>query len=289
MKQGEAGGVEHMMREIEQMNIFNSVFVDCTASHEVAAQYLRLLKHNVNIVAANKVAASSDYETYSLLKQTARERGVKYLFETNVGAGLPIINTIGDLRSSGDRVLAFEAVLSGTLNYVFNTLSASVPLSQAVRMAQQNGYSEPDPRIDLSGKDVIRKLVILARESGYRVETDEVERHLFIPQELFDGDLDNFWRRLPELDAAFEAERQRLEREHKRWRFVAAWRDGHGSVGLREVSMGHPLYDLDGSNNILLLTTERYHRDPMLIQGYGAGAAVTAAGVFADIMRVANV
>ncbi len=289
MKQGEAGGVERMMREIEQMNIFNSVFVDCTASHEVAAQYLRLLKHNVNIVAANKVAASSDYETYSLLKQTARERGVKYLFETNVGAGLPIINTIGDLRSSGDRVLAFEAVLSGTLNYVFNTLSASVPLSQAVRMAQQNGYSEPDPRIDLSGKDVIRKLVILARESGYRVETDEVERHLFIPQELFDGDLDTFWRRLPELDAAFEAERQRLEREHKRWRFVAAWRDGHGSVGLREVSMGHPLYDLDGSNNILLLTTERYHRDPMLIQGYGAGAAVTAAGVFADIMRVANV
>ena len=211
------------------------------------------------------------------------------MFETNVGAGLPIISTINDLRGSGDRVLKIEAVLSGTLNYVFNTLSAEIPLSKAVKMAQENGYSEPDPRIDLSGKDVIRKLVILARESGYRLEVDEVERNLFIPNELFEGSLDNFWDQLPSLDAQFEAERQRLARENKRWRFVAEWANGKGSVGLREISQGHPLYDLEGSNNIILLTTERYHEYPMLIKGYGAGAAVTAAGVFADIMRVANV
>lgn len=289
MAQGGDGGVERMMDEIEQMNICNSVFVDCTASAEVAAQYERLLKHNVNIVAANKIAASSAYDNYHRLKLTAREKGVKFLFETNVGAGLPIISTINDLRGSGDRVLKIEAVLSGTLNYVFNTLSADIPLSQAVKMAQENGYSEPDPRIDLSGKDVIRKLVILARESGYRIDVDDVKRNLFIPSELFEGSLDNFWAGLPALDAHFEEERQRLSREHKRWRFVAEWADGKGSVGLREISQGHPLYDLEGSNNILLLTTERYHDYPMLIQGYGAGAEVTAAGVFADIMRVANV
>lgn len=289
MEQGGDGGVERMMHEIEEMNIFNSVFVDCTASAEVAAQYERLLQHNVNIVAANKIAASSDFANYQQLKHTAREKGVKFLFETNVGAGLPIISTINDLRGSGDRVLRIEAVLSGTLNYVFNTLSADIPLSKAVHLAQENGYSEPDPRIDLSGKDVIRKLVILARESGYQVNVDDIERNLFIPEALFDGSLDNFWQHLPELDAHFEQERQRLAREHKCWRFVAEWDNGKGRVGLREISQGHPLYDLEGSNNILLLTTERYHDYPMLIQGYGAGAAVTAAGVFADIMRVANV
>lgn len=289
LEKGSAGGVERMMHEIEEMNIFNSVFVDCTASEEVASQYLRLLHHNVNIVAANKIAASSPYDNYRQLKQTARDRGVKYLFETNAGAGLPIISTINDLCSSGDRILRMEAVLSGTLNYVFNTISADIPLSKAVKMAQENGYSEPDPRIDLSGKDVIRKLVILARESGYRVDIDDIERNLFIPQELFDGSLENFWEHLPELDAQFEAERLRLAAEGKRWRFVAEWADGRGSVGLKEIHQGHPLYDLEGSNNILMLTTERYNAYPMLIQGYGAGAAVTAAGVFADIMRVANV
>lgn len=284
-----AGGIDRMVREIEEMNIFNSVFVDCTANAEVAAQYGRLLRHNVNIVAANKAAASSDYDTYCMLKRTAREKGVKYLFETNVGAGLPIINTINDLTASGDKVLRIEAVLSGTLNFVFNALSADTPLSEAVRMAHDKGYSEPDPRIDLSGKDVIRKLVILARESGYKVNVAGIEARLFIPQQLFEGTLEDFWKGLPALDEHFEQERQRLERERKRWRFVAEWKDGHGSVGLREFSAGHPLYDLEGSNNIILLTTERYHESPMLIQGYGAGAEVTAAGVFADIMRVANV
>ena len=289
MKQGGEGGVERMMKEIIDMNIFNSVFVDCTASEEVAAQYENLLRHNVSVVAANKIAASSSYDNYHRLKQIARERGVKFLFETNVGAGLPIINTINDLTGSGDRILRIEAVLSGTLNYVFNTLSDQITLSQAVHMAQENGYSEPDPRIDLSGKDVIRKLTILARESGYRVESEDVERHLFIPQELFDGSIENFWAKLPELDAQFQQERQRLVAENKRWRFVAKWENGKGSVGLCEIDQSHPFYNLEGSNNIILLTTERYREYPMLIQGYGAGAAVTAAGVFADIMRVGNI
>ena len=289
MAQGEEGGIDRMVDHIIGMNIPNSVFVDCTASPEVAAAYQRLLDHNVSVVAANKIAASSAYENYARLKHTARERGVKYLFETNVGAGLPIIHTIDDLTASGDKILRIEAVLSGTLNYVFNTLSADVTLSQAVRQARELGYSEPDPRIDLSGKDVIRKLTILARESGHRLETDQVESRLFIPQDLFDGSLDAFWQRLPELDARFEAERQRLQAEHKCWRFVARWEDGHASVGLEEIPDGHPFYVLEGSNNIITLTTERYREYPMLIQGYGAGADVTAAGVFADIMRVANI
>ena len=286
---GKEGGVERMVDEILEMNIFNSVFVDCTASEEVAAQYGRLLSANVSVVAANKVAASSNYDNYEHLKHLARERGVKYLFETNVGAGLPIINTINDLRASGDKILRIEAVLSGTLNFVFNTLSAEIPLSKAVQMAKEAGYSEPDPRIDLSGKDVIRKITILARESGYRVEADEIEKNLFIPASLFDGTIDEFWAGLPALDAQFEAERKRLVSENKRWRFVAEWADGKGKVSLREIPLGHPFYDLEGSNNIILLNTERYREYPMLIQGYGAGAAVTAAGVFADVLRVSNI
>ena len=289
MAQGEQGGVERMVAEIIDMNFPNAVFVDCTASAEVAAHYGQLLEHNVSVVAANKIAASGPYDDYARLKRTARERGVKFLFETNVGAGLPVINTIGDLIASGDKVLRIEAVLSGTLNFVFNTLSAEVRLSQAVRLAQENGYSEPDPRIDLSGKDVTRKLVILARESGYRLEAEQVENRSFIPAALFEGGTDDFWRGLPELDEAFEQERRRLEAARKRWRYVAEWAGGKASVGLREVPEGHPFYDLEGSNNIITLTTERYREYPMLIQGYGAGADVTAAGVFADIMRVANV
>ena len=273
---------------IIEMNCFNSVFVDCTASKEVAEIYQPLLEHNISVIAANKIAASSSYEKYARLKETALARGVFFRYETNVGAGLPIIGTINDLRNSGDVILKIEAVLSGTLNFIFNEISADVTLSEAVRRAKEQGYSEPDPRIDLSGQDVIRKLTILARESGYRLETTDVERHLFIPQELFDGSLDDFWKHLPELDTQFEKERQRLVNENKRWRFVAQWADGRGSIELREVPISHPFYDLEGSNNIILLTTERYREYPMLIQGYGAGADVTAAGVFADIMRVAN-
>ena len=228
---------------IIEMNCFNSVFVDCTASKEVAEIYQPLLEHNISVIAANKIAASSSYEKYARLKETALARGVFFRYETNVGAGLPIIGTINDLRNSGDVILKIEAVLSGTLNFIFNEISADVTLSEAVRRAKEQGYSEPDPRIDLSGKDVIRKLVILAREAGYKVEKTDVEAHLFIPDEFFEGSIDEFWKNLPKLDADFEARRKQLDAEGKRWRFVATFDHGKLSVALKEVewSRTHPL------------------------------------------------
>lgn len=269
------------------MNLYNSVFVDCTASADVAALYEQLLEHNVNVIAANKIAASGPFDTYRRLKHLALTRGVKYLFETNVGAGLPIISTINDLINSGDRVHRIEAVLSGTLNYIFGELSAEVPFSETVRRAKAEGYSEPDPRIDLSGTDVVRKIVILAREAGYELETSDVAKNLFLPNEMFEGSVEEFWSALPGLDADFEKRRQALNGKH--WRFVATMEDGKANVALREVGPEHPFYHLAGSNNIVMLTTERYHDYPMIVQGYGAGAAVTAAGVFANIISVANV
>ena len=279
--------IQRLHDEVIGMNIFNSVFVDCTASPEVAGLYADFLEHNINVVAANKIAASSDYANYRKLKETSQKRGVKFLFETNVGAGLPIIRTINDLCNSGDKILRIEAVLSGTLNFIFNTISKDIPFSETVRMAKEEGYSEPDPRIDLSGKDVIRKLVILAREAGYEISQEDVEAKLFIPQSFFEGTLDEFWQNLPSLDADLEARRQELEKQKKVWRFVAKLENGKASVSLEEFDHNHSFYVLEGSNNIVMLTTERYRKYPMLIQGYGAGASVTAAGVFADIMSLA--
>ena len=289
LRASEPSSPKQLLEHVLGMNIFNSVFVDCTASSEIAQLYPTLLEHNVNVVAANKIAASSDYSFYSLLKRTALSRGVKFLFETNVGAGLPIIGTINDLRNSGDRILKIEAVLSGTLNFIFNEISASVPFSEAVRKAKDKGYSEPDPRIDLSGTDVIRKLVILTREAGYKVNQSDVEKHLFIPDSLLSGSLESFWAQLPTLDADFEERRRQLEAEQKRWRFVATMDHGHTEVALKAVGSNSPFYNLEGSNNVILLTTERYREYPMQIQGYGAGASVTAAGVFANVMSIANI
>lgn len=281
--------INRLRKEVLGMNIFNSVFVDCTASNEVSSLYQTFLENNISVVAANKVAASSDYDSYLKLKETALRRGVKFLFETNVGAGLPIICTINDLCNSGDKILKIEAVLSGTLNFIFNEISAEVPFSETVRRAKEQGYSEPDPRIDLSGKDVVRKLVILTREAGYKVEQEDVEKKLFVPDEFFNGSIEDFWKNLPNLDSDFEEKRQKLEAENKRWRFVAKMDHGKTSVSLESVGINHPFYGLEGSNNIVLLTTERYKEYPMQIQGYGAGAGVTAAGVFANIMSIANI
>ena len=289
LKASEPSNPEKLRDTILSMNIFNAVFVDCTASKEIAALYQSLLDHNVSIVAANKIAASSSYDDYTRLKETALRRGIKFLFETNVGAGLPIIGTINDLRNSGDRILKIEAVLSGTLNYIFNKISAQCPFSETVKRAKEEGYSEPDPRIDLSGTDVVRKIVILAREAGYRVEQEDVEKHLFVPDHFFTGSLEDFWKHLPELNADFEEKRKKLEEEGRRWRFIATMDHGKVSVALRDMTQDSPFYNLEGSNNIVLLTTERYKEYPMLIQGYGAGASVTAAGVFANIISIANV
>lgn len=280
---------QRIKEEVINMNIFNSVFVDCTASPDIAALYDDLLSHNINVVAANKIAASSEYSNYAKLKRIARKKDVKFLFETNVGAGLPIINTINNLINSGDKILKIEAVLSGTLNYIFNVLSKETPLSKAIVLAREAGYSEPDPRIDLSGKDVVRKLVILAREAGYKVEQDDVERNLFVPEKYFEGTVDDFLKNISDLDAEFEQKRIDAALHDEHFRFVARLENGKVEVGLQTVNSTHPFYSLEGSNNVILLTTDRYNEYPMVIKGYGAGADVTAAGVFADIISIANI
>ena len=288
-EKGQPTTPEEIKNKIIEMNLFNSVFVDCTASAAIAALYADLLKHNVSVVAANKIAASGPYPLYEELKNTARKKGIKYLFETNVGAGLPIINTMNSLINSGDRILKIEAVLSGTLNYIFNTISAEIPFSKTIEMAKEARFAEPDPRIDLSGTDVIRKLVILAREAGYKVEQADVKKNLFVPNKYFEGSLEDFWKTISELDDEFEAKRQQLAAENKKYRFVATMKEGVCEVGLQAVDSTHPFYDLEGSNNIVTIQTERYFNDPMIIKGYGAGASVTAAGVFGDIMSIANI
>jgi aspartokinase/homoserine dehydrogenase 1 len=289
MTNGMKSSPETIRDEILKMNIFNSVFVDCTASADASKIYEDLMSKNVSVVTANKIAASSDYEEYHQLKETARKSDVKFLFETNVGAGLPIINTMNSLTNSGDKIVKLEAVLSGTLNFIFNTLSEKIPFSEAIKMAVEAQFAEPDPRIDLSGLDVTRKLVILSREAGAHINQSDVMKNLFIAQKYFDGTLDEFWQNIPEVDESFEIRRKALEKEGKKLRFVATYDNGVCEVGLREVEKGHPFYDLEGSNNIIMITTERYNEYPMVIKGYGAGASVTAAGVFSDIISIANI
>ena len=223
------------------------------------------------------------------MKRIAHKRDAKYLFETNVGAGLPIIGTINNLRISGDKILKIEAVLSGTINFIFNSLSKDVPFSETIRIARDRGYSEPDPRVDLSGEDVARKITILARESGYVVEESDVVRNLFSLEKYFKGTVDDFMNSMHELDEEIEAMRRKAESENKKIRFVASLLDGKLSIGLREVDMNSAFFTLEGSTNVILLTTDRYHEYPMEIKGYGAGAEVTAAGVFADIVSIANI
>ncbi len=281
--------IPDFVHRMTEMNLYNSVFVDCTASPEIAAAYRQILEANISVVAANKIAASSDYANYSTLKRTAKNKGVKFLFETNVGAGLPIISTLNDLVNSGDRVIRIEAVLSGTLNYIFNTLSEENTLSKTIRMAMESGFTEPDPRVDLSGIDVVRKLLILARESGYSLEKEDITVDSLFPAEYFTGSPDDFLNKISRLDEDFEARRKLLAARNLRWRFVAVFEEGNPRVGLLEIAPSHPFYDLEGSNNLIIYRTERYNEFPMLIKGYGAGAAVTAAGVFADLIKVSNI
>ena len=289
MTEGQVSSLENFKNEIICLNMYNSIFVDCTANDQAAGLYAELLNANVSIVTANKVAASSDYENYALLKKTAKRKGAKFLFETNVGAGLPIITTLNDLVNSGDTIVKIEAVLSGTLNFIFNTISETVPLSQTIRMAKEQGYAEPDPRIDLSGVDVARKLLILVRESGHQFDMKDIKINTFIPEKYFKGTVDDFWKNIPEMDAEFESNRKKLAAEGLFWRFVAKFEDGKAEIGLQQIPANHPFADLQGSNNLVMFNTERYLEYPMIIKGYGAGAAVTAAGVFADIIRVSNV
>ena len=288
-KEGDSCDLQKFMNRIIELNIRNSVFIDCTGSEKVAEAYETLFKHYISVVTANKIACSANYNHYRSLKENAKDHGVRFMFETNVGAGLPVINTINDLIRSGDRILKIEAVLSGTLNFIFNILSEDVPMSKAIRLAKEKGYSEPDPRLDLSGTDVVRKLIILAREAGYPAEKETVNIQTFLPAECFEGSLDDFWGKVEALDVGFEAQRKELAAQNKKWRFIATLDNGEMSISLQTVDSKHPSYELEGSNNIIMLTTARYFELPMVIKGYGAGADVTAAGVFADIIRIANV
>ena len=265
------------------------VVLDVTASEQLADQYLDFASHGFHVISANKLAGASSTDKYRQIHDAFEKTGRHWLYNATVGAGLPVNHTVRDLIESGDSILALSGIFSGTLSWLFLQFDGTVPFTDLVDQAWQQGLTEPDPRVDLAGKDVMRKLVILAREAGYRIEQEDVEKNLFVPNDFFEGSLDDFWKRVPSLDADFEARRQVLEKEHKHWRFVAKLEDGKVSVGLQEVGANHPFYGLEGSNNIILLTTERYKEYPMMIQGYGAGAGVTAAGVFADIMSIANV
>ncbi len=289
LKEASPGNIDQFVEQIIANNHSNSVFVDCTASAAVADKYQRLLENNVSVVTANKIAGSSSFARYELLKKTARQKGVKYLFETNVGAGLPIINTINGLVQSGDRILQLEAVLSGTLNYIVNKVSAERPLSSVVLEAKELGYSEPDPRLDLKGTDVLRKLLILARESEYALEEQHVDIRPFVPLEFFtDEPVDAFIERLKAYDATFEEMRMAAAAKGKVLRYTASLKEGRARVGFAEVDVHHPFYNLADSNNKVILRSDYYYEHPMEIKGYGAGADVTAAGVFADIIKVVN-
>jgi aspartokinase/homoserine dehydrogenase 1 len=286
---GEKGDISLFIQQMTRLNLRNSVFIDCTADEDVASRYYDILSRYVSIVTANKIACSSEQSYYQKLKSIANERGVRFMYETTVGAGLPIIKTINDLVLSGDKILKIEAVLSGTMNFIFNELSPEVPLSNAIRKAREKGYSEPDPRVDLSGTDVVRKILILAREAGYYIEKEDVNVNKFLPDNCFKGDINTFFEKVKEYDADFEKRRRKLQKQNLKWRFFATLEMGKARVELLTIGSDHPSFNLEGSNNIILLTTDRYNELPMVIKGYGAGAEVTAAGVFADLMRVVNV
>ncbi|MCI5983301.1 MAG: bifunctional aspartate kinase/homoserine dehydrogenase I [Marinilabiliaceae bacterium] len=274
---------------IRRLNLAGSVFVDCTASADIAALYDNMLENNINVVTANKIASSSAYEHYLYLKTTARDKGVKFHYETNVGAALPIISPINDLIRSGDKVVKIEAVLSGTLNFISNALAAGRKLSEVIAEAKAKGYSEPDPRIDLSGIDVARKILIMAREAGYGLEMADIERTPFVPQSYLDvPDVETFMTKVAELDDEFDAKTKELSAKGLIRRYVATFENGKVSVGFKEVGEGSPLYFLDDTNNIVLINSDNYKLHPLEVKGYGAGADVTAAGVFADIIKVAN-
>jgi len=277
------------VKTMKQFNLRNSVFVDNTANQNIADLYPEILKGSISLVTSNKIALSGPLEVYNRNKRLAREKNANLLFEANVGAGLPVIKTIHDLVQSGDQIQSIEAVLSGTLNYIFNTFNADKPFSVTVREAMEKGFTEPDPRLDLAGTDVARKILILARESGVPLEPEEVEKDDFLPEECRNtNNLSVFFTLLKKNDPFFEKMRTVAEKKGRKLRYIARFKDGKARTGLQEIDTGHPFYELDGKDNILLFFTERYHDQPLVIRGAGAGADVTAAGVFADLMRIAR-
>ncbi|MFY7900474.1 MAG: bifunctional aspartate kinase/homoserine dehydrogenase I [Chitinophagaceae bacterium] len=282
----ETMNLDGYVRGIIAKNLRNSVFVDVTANAEVANVYAQLLSKSIGVVACNKIAASSVYTNYQHLKSLAKEYNVPYLFETNVGAGLPIIGTLNDLIKSGDRINKIQAVLSGTLNFVFNNYNGTKPFAQVVKQAQDEGYTEPDPRLDLGGTDVMRKIMILAREAGNKIEMDDITNNGFLPAECFDGSVADFYVAMEKNEAHFKALYNAAAAENCKLKFVAQFENGKASVGLQHIPANSDFYHLYGKDNIVLFYTQRYPEQPMVVKGAGAGADVTASGVFADIMRV---
>lgn len=280
---------ESFVDEMISMNMRNSIFVDCTASNDIPKLYEKVLKNSISVVTPNKVACSSDFDSYLGLKKTATEFQAKFLFETNVGAGLPIISTLSDLLKSGDRIYKIQAVLSGTLNFLFNTYDGSQKFSDVVKQAKAEGYTEPDPRLDLSGVDVMRKILILARESGYKLELDDITNKSFVPEDCMNTDsIDEFYNKLDEHDHVFKKLVDDANSEGKRIKYLASFENRTATTGLDSFGPDHPFYELDGKDNIVLFYTKRYPEQPLVVKGAGAGAAVTASGIFADVMRITS-
>jgi aspartokinase/homoserine dehydrogenase 1 len=282
---GQVMDLKEWIRNIRSKNLRNAVFADVTANNEVAASYDSLLQKSIAVVACNKVACSSPYAYYQKLKGLSREYNSLFLFETNVGAGLPVIGTLNDLLRSGDKINKIEAVLSGTLNFVFNNYNGKKKFSEVVKQAQEEGYTEPDPRLDLSGTDVMRKIMILAREAGEKMEMEEIENHSFMPASCMKGSVEDFYATMITEEAHFKKLYQAAVNDGKILKFVAKYENGKASVGLQHIDPKHDLYHLYGKDNVVLFYTDRYSEQPLVIKGAGAGAEVTASGVFADIIR----
>ncbi len=286
---GDEMKLESFIDNMAGMNLRNSIFIDCTASNDIPKLYEKVLSNSISVVTPNKVACSSDFDTYLGLKKTATKYRARFLFETNVGAGLPVVSTVSDLLKSGDRIYKIQAVLSGTLNFLFNTYDASQKFSDVVKEAKAAGYTEPDPRLDLSGVDVMRKILILARESGYKLELDDIDNDPFVPQACMDTDsIDEFYDQLDIHDEVFQKLYHKASSEGKRIKYVATFENGKAKTGLESFSSDHPFFELHGKDNIVLFQTMRYPEQPLVVKGAGAGAEVTASGIFADVMRITS-
>ena len=288
LQQSESMNLENFINTIITKNLRNSVFVDVTANADVAFIYDKLLAKNISVVACNKIAASSAFDHYKKLKALSKEFNVPYLFETNVGAGLPVIGTLNDLMKSGDKINKIQAVLSGTLNFVFNNYNGTKSFAQVVKQAQDEGYTEPDPRLDLGGTDVMRKIMILAREAGEKIEMEDITNNGFLPAACFDGTVADFYKEMEKHEAHFKALYDAAAKENCKLKFVASFENGKAAVGLQHIPSDSDFYHLYGKDNIVLFYTQRYPEQPLVVKGAGAGADVTASGVFADIIRVAR-
>jgi aspartokinase/homoserine dehydrogenase 1 len=282
---GEPMDQDEFIRIVHTKNLRNSVFADVTANEVLATKYDQLLQKSISVVACNKVACSSSYPYYRRLKDLASDFNAHFLFETNVGAGLPVIASLNDLLNSGDRVHRIEAVLSGTLNFVFNNYDGTRKFADVVKQAQDEGYTEPDPRLDLSGTDVMRKIMILAREAGEKIEMDEIANNSFMPESCMKGTVDDFYSAMTKEETHFKKIFEKANAAGCKLKFVASYNEGKASVGLQHIDPKHDLYHLYGKDNVVLFYTDRYKEQPMVVKGAGAGAEVTASGVFADILR----